>query len=128
APAPASAAAQAAAPASAAPNGAFKMKIPTIFNGGRKGELVTFLQKWEIFRNTNHNHPTMTNAYNQCCFFFTLLNSPAIDNWVAQKSQEWVIKVAGDGIHPPTHQDNDENLWHDLMRALRTSFTETHSA
>src|ERR1700741_5374414 len=71
-----------AAPAPAvAPNGAFKTKIPAPFNGGRKGELTTFLQKWEIFRNTNHNHPTMTNAYDQCCFFFTLLDGPAIDNW-----------------------------------------------
>ena len=47
---------------------------------------------------------------------------------MAQKSQEWVIKVAGHGIHLSTHQDNDEDLWHDLIQALRTSFTETHSA
>jgi hypothetical protein len=58
------------------------------------------------------------------------LNGPAIDNWVAQKSEEWRIKVEGDTNTRVLrmHLDTDEDLWSTLMHDINVSYTETHSA
>jgi hypothetical protein len=109
-------------------NGSFKGILPRSYDGNRKG-LTSFLSKWHIFWNTNRTHQTLTNPYDRCCFFFTFLNGPAIDNWVAQKSEEWCIKVEGDTntgvLH--THLDTDKDLWSTLMHDINVSYTETHS-
>jgi hypothetical protein len=51
-----------------------------------------------------------------------------VEQWAARKGEELTIVVLGDPDNHvlPTHQDNDEALWNNLLMALRTAYSEYH--
>jgi hypothetical protein len=54
------------------------------------------------------------------------MQGPKVEQWAARKGEELTLTVLGDLVNNvlPTHQENDEAIWNNLLTALRTAYSE----
>jgi len=72
----------------------------------------------------------MTNPFQQANLLLMFMQGPKVEQWAARKGEELTPTVLGDPENHvlPTHQDNDEALWNNLLTALRTAYSKYHGA
>ena len=58
------------------------------------------------------------------------MQGPKVEQWAARKGEELTLVVLGDPANHilPTHQDNEEAIWNNLLTALRNAYSKYHVA
>jgi hypothetical protein len=106
-----------------------KGTMPMIFTGER-GTVDLFLQTFNNYRNANHRNDVMRNPFERANLLLTFMRGPKVQQWAARKGEELTLAVLGDPANnvAATMLDTDENIWTQLLAALRAAYSEYHGA
>jgi hypothetical protein len=100
---------------------ALRGTAPEIFKGERQ-HAETYKQDFDLYRGLNVTNDLMTNAYNRCMTFLSMIRGPLVKDWVREQMDDINNKV--NRVAQPL-LNTDEALWNDLITAFDTAFTDT---
>ena len=112
-------------------SGAMKGHIPKIFDSQRKNA-AKFMRKFGLWKICNVQNEAMINPFQRIALVLSYMKGPKVDDWVLQQGDRLTIRVQGNTLVnpmiPPTHHDDNENLWREFVADFTRAFTDTASS
>jgi hypothetical protein len=113
-------------------NGSLGGKAPMTFDGDRT-KMDIFIHQFKLSRMANTTNIKMVNPMSRVSLFLGFMEGPKVMGWAQQQAdvlEQCVVGHIDNNGHfiAPTHLDNDEFLWNDMLQHFIRAFTHTTKA
>jgi hypothetical protein len=87
---------------------------------------LQFVREFELWRRIEPKTPQDEDPSRRVALALSCIKGDKVNNWVFQQIGILTRKVEGVGTRvPPTHHEDDEDLWEDFINDFGCAFTHT---